>query len=217
MFQLHDVVNRVPSSCKLDPHYNPFMTLDVLARAVADCFACARMDHVHVLSQANGHASARVMFIGEAPGRLGAARTRVPFTQDQSGKRFEMLLAAAGLHRDEVFVTNALLCNPLGEGLNRPPSVVELRACSGWLTAQVVAVDPAVIVTLGTVALKALYLIDPHPFVLRSNVSQRVSWNGRILVPLYHPSPRTAAHRSFQQQLADFAALASLPANSARR
>lgn len=193
------------------------MTIEQLSRDVARCFACDRMDHVHVLGHGNGSLSARLMFIGEAPGRLGAARTGVPFTQDASGKRFDLLLAAAGIRREDVFVTNAILCNPLRDGLNRPPNTAELRACSGWLAAQIAEIDPAVIVTLGTVALRALDFIEPHPHVLNADVGKRLAWNGRVLVPLYHPSPRTAARRPFAQQLADFAGLASLPVSPARR
>jgi uracil-DNA glycosylase family 4 len=90
------------------------------------------MNHVHVLAGSNGPLKARVMFIGEAPGRLGAARTGVPFTSDQSGLRFQRLLAAAGLRREEVFLTNALLCNPLRN--SRPAAAFPSCACARWLT-----------------------------------------------------------------------------------
>jgi uracil-DNA glycosylase family 4 len=162
------------------------------------------MDHCHVLGPANGPDSARVMFIGEAPGHLGAARTGVPFSGDQSGLRFERLLAAAGLPREEVFVTNAVLCNPLREGRNRPPKGSEIAACTPWLRAQIDAVDPALVVTLGGVALAAARLIEPHAFVLRADAGQALRWYGRTLVPLCHPSPRTAVRRSFARQSEDF-------------
>ncbi len=51
------------------------------------------------------------MFIGEAPGRKGADRTRIPFSGDQSGKNFERFLASIGLKRSEIFVTSAALCS----------------------------------------------------------------------------------------------------------
>src|SRR5688500_851632 len=83
-----------------------------------------------VLGPANGPLDARVLFVAEAPGRLGGDRTGVPLTSDQTGRNFARLLEHAGLRRDEVFVTNAALCNPrsLG-GLNRPPSRIELASC----------------------------------------------------------------------------------------
>ena len=179
-----------------------------LRRRVRSCFACAGMNHVHVLASTNGALSAGVMFVGEAPGRLGAARTGIPFTSDQSGLRFQRLLAAARLRREEVFVTNALLCNPLRDGANRPPRGRELVNCSTWLEAQINLVDPTLVVTLGTAALEALRLIEPHPYLLRRDVGEALPWRDRTLVPLYHPSPRTAVHRRWELQVADFQRLA---------
>jgi len=181
-----------------------------LRRRVHGCFACRDMNHVHVLNDSNGPLGARVMFIGEAPGRLGAARSGVPFTSDQSGLRFERLLGAAGLRRDELFLTNALLCNPLREGRNRPPRRSELAACARWLRAQIALVDPRLVVSMGTVALAALRLIEPHPYELRRDVGRALPWRGRTLVPLYHPSPRTVGRRPFEQQMEDFRRLGAL-------
>src|SRR3990172_8377938 len=118
------------------------------------------MNHVHVLAGSNGPLDARVMFIGEAPGRLGAAQTGLPFTSDQSGLRFQRLLAAAGLRREDVFLTNALLCNPLRNGANPPPRRRELAACARWLDVQLRLVDPPLVVPLGKAALEALRAIE---------------------------------------------------------
>ena len=181
-----------------------------LRRRVRGCFACREMNHVHVLSARNGPPGAGVMFIGEAPGRLGAARTGIPFTSDQSGLRFQRLLSAAGLRREKVFLTNALLCNPLREGRNRPPRRRELAACAGWLSAQIELVDPELVVTMGRVALEALRLIEPHMYELRGDVGRALPWHGRTLVPQYHPSPRTVGRRPFQRQVEDFRRLGAL-------
>ncbi|MFQ6020275.1 MAG: uracil-DNA glycosylase family protein, partial [Dehalococcoidia bacterium] len=128
-------------------------TFQALQRQVRACFACRDMAYAHVLAPSNGPLAAAVMFIGEAPGRLGAAITGVPFTSDQAGQRFQRLLAEAGLERGQVFLTNAVLCNPLRDGRNRPPRLREVAACSRWLQAQIDLVDPRLVVTLGTVAL----------------------------------------------------------------
>lgn len=181
--------------------------IEVLGKEVRRCFVCTGMNHTHVLGPGNGSPEARMMFIGEAPGRLGAALTGVPFTLDASGRRFEALLAEARIRRSDVFVTNALLCNPLRDGRNRPPARREVAACTQWLRAQIDAVSPGVVVTLGRVALEGLRMIEPHDYALCSHVGQRLEWRGRTLVPLYHPSPRTAGRRSFAQQLTDFRSL----------
>ncbi len=81
-----------------------------------NCVRCPAMcGRSAVLSELNGPIDARVMFIGEAPGRKGADRTRVPFSGDQSGANFDRFLASIGLARDEIFITSAALCNPRAE------------------------------------------------------------------------------------------------------
>ena len=175
-----------------------------LRQQVQACFACQSMNYVHVLAASNGPLAAEVMFIGEAPGRLGAALTGVPFTSDQSGRRFQRLLGAAGLDRSLVFLTNAVLCNPLRDGRNRRPSLREVANCSPWLRAQIDLVDPRLVVSLGTVALASLRLIEDHPYRLPTHVGQALPWYGRMLVPLYHPSPRTMGRRPWEEQVEDF-------------
>src|ERR687895_2998622 len=97
---------------------NPF---NQLVRDASNCTLCPAMcGRSAVLSTLNGSPDARVMFIGEAPGRKGADRTRIPFSGDQSGKNFDRFLQAAGLKRSEIFITSAALCNPRGaSGANR--------------------------------------------------------------------------------------------------
>jgi uracil-DNA glycosylase len=66
-------------------------------------------------------------------------------------------------------------------------------------------VDPRVIVTLGSVALEALKRIQYHELSLKTAASQIHSWNDRVLVPIYHPSPQVlASHRREAEQLADY-------------
>lgn len=182
-----------------------------LAAEVAGCERCPGMCGVSpVLSTLNGSPSARIMFIGEAPGRKGADRTRVPFSGDQSGKNFERFLAAINLQRADIFITSAALCNPRSEsGANRKPSKPELRNCSGWLQQTLALVDPAVVVTLGSVALEAIKSVAPHELILQDAVAQLHPWHGRMLVPLYHPSPQVlASHRREAQQLSDYQTVA---------
>jgi DNA polymerase len=79
-----------------------------LVEAVQGCRRCPTMEgRRRVLGPANGRLDARVLFVAEAPGRLGGDRTGVPLSSDQTGRNFARLLGAAGLRRDEVFVTNA--------------------------------------------------------------------------------------------------------------
>lgn|ERR1041385_5721765 len=184
------------------------------ARLIAEAAACVRCpemcERAAVLSELNGSVDARVMFIGEAPGRKGADRTHVPFSGDQSGRNFDRFLASVGLARSEVFITSAALCNPrTATGANRRPSSAELRNCSDFLQRTIELIEPRVIVTLGGVALEALKSIENHQFKLRDDVAKMREWNGRILIPLYHPSPQVLiTSRNERAQLRDYKFLA---------
>src|SRR5437763_1354383 len=105
-----------------------------LVRDVRGCTTCDRMMHSHVLGHANGALDANVIFVAEAVGRLGGATTGVPLPRDESGRRFAAFLAIAGIRREDVFVTNAVLCTPLdGGGRNRPPTAAESARCGRFL------------------------------------------------------------------------------------
>ena len=189
-----------------------------LVAEAANCTRCTAMcGRAAVLSELNGSINARVMFIGEAPGRKGADRTRIPFSGDQSGKNFESFLAAAGLKRSEIFITSAALCNPrAASGANRRPATQELRNCSVFLRRTIELINPQVIVTLGGVALEALKRLHDHSFTLRDDGAQVRQWNDRTLIPLYHPSPQVLiTSRDANQQLRDYKVVKRAIAGSA--
>ena len=163
-----------------------------------------------VLSKLNGSTNARIMFIGEAPGRKGADRTRVPFSGDQSGANLDRFLGSIGLGREQIFITSAALCNPRTDsGANRKPTQKELANCSEFLRRTIELIDPRVIVTLGSVALEALKRIQYHELSLKESAAQIHAWQHRVLVPIYHPSPQVlASHRREAQQLRDYQVVA---------
>ncbi len=178
---------------------------DALCRQVGACFVCSAMNHVHILGETNGPLDAGILFVAEAPGRLGAARTGVPMTSDVTGRRFHAFLALAGIHRERVFITNAVLCNPLSpNGNNRRPAAREVAACSDFLSAQVRLVRAPVVVVLGGVALGALRRVEPHDAVLARDVGRALPWAGRTLVPLYHPSIQSTLTRPHETQARDW-------------
>jgi uracil-DNA glycosylase family 4 len=161
-----------------------------------------------VLSAANGPVPAEVLLIGEAPGRFGAGRTGVPFLGDEAGRRFELLLAAAGLTRAEVFISNAILCLPLdSRARNRTPNRGELANCAPWLSRTIDVVAPQLVVAIGRVALEALRRIAPHGLQLSDAGRPPVEWGARRLAVAYHPGARAQVHRSWDDQLDDWRAL----------
>ncbi len=183
---------------------------DRLSAEASNCVVCERMrDRKAVLGRLNGSINPRVMFIAEAPGRNGADRTRIPFHGDSSGENFEALIKSIDLVRDEIFITNSVLCSPRKpSGANDKPNRSEIRNCSVFLRRQIELIDPPVVATLGAVALDALRMIEPHGYELREHAAKILKWNGRILVPLYHPSPQVIITvRTLKEQKRDFRSL----------
>lgn len=161
-----------------------------------------------MLSTANGPLSARLLFVAEAPGRFGADVSGVPLHGDRTGRAFEDLLSVAGMTRDEVFVTNAVLCNPRdASGRNSRPSRPELANCRAHLARLIELLDPLWVVALGAVALGALRAVAAHDAVLARDVGRPLRSHGRRLVPLYHPGPRALIHRPLSTQRTDYARL----------
>ncbi len=122
--------------------------------------------------------------MGEAPGRQEDAQGR-PFV-GAAGRVLADLLGAAGLRRDEVFITNVVKSHPTGRkgGANRAPRADEVAACLPWLQQQLAIIRPRLVVTLGAHAL--------HAFLPRQKISQvhgrPFHHGGLTVLPLYHPA-----------------------------
>ena len=179
------------------------------AKLVAEVHACTKCERMcnsaRVLNYSVGNLNAELLFIGEAPGRLGADETEVPFHGDKSGRNFEDLISFAGISRNDVFVTNAVLCNPKDkDGNNSTPTLAEAANCQPFLARQIELVNPKIVVTLGNTALRATATIEPHNYSLSQHVRTIHSWFGRSLIPLYHPGQRAMIHRSFANQRSDY-------------
>ncbi len=190
-----------------------------LEAEAAACLICERMqERKAVLSQRNGSLNPKILFIAEAPGRNGADRTRIPFHGDASGATFEKLLASIHLTRADIFITNTVLCSPRKpSGANDKPTRAEIRNCSDFLHRTIELLNPPIVATLGAVALDALKLIAPHEYRLKTSAAQVFDWNGRRLVPLYHPSPQVLiTARPLAQQMEDFKVLFRVHASACR-
>jgi len=184
---------------------------DLIAR-VQYCNLCPRMQHrKKVLGSLNGSLDSRVVFIAEAPGRLGADKFGIPLCGDQTGRNFEMLIASAGIKRESIFITNAVLCNPrTPDGNNDSPTLLEIRNCSQYLKETLEIVKPKYVVPLGAAALSSLSVINPHKIKLSEGVGKLFSWNGYQVYPLFHPGSRAFIRRAKILQVEDYIALANL-------
>jgi len=190
------------------PKKNDFQNL---IKKIKTCNKCPGMeDKTAVLGEKNGDINSDLLFLGEAPGRLGCDRTRIPFHGDQSGDNFEELMESIKISRDEIFITNCVLCNPVNQkNNNRTPNKNEMRNCSHFLEKQLNLVDPKLIATIGATALKSLKYIKNHNYQLKNNCGELLEWDGYKLIPLYHTSPRARIHRSKEKQKEDWKKLKS--------
>jgi uracil-DNA glycosylase family 4 len=183
---------------------------DVLAAEAQGCVRCPRLAaRMAVLSRANGSLRPRVVFVAEAPGRRGGDRTRVPMQGDASGQNFRWLMAQTGLHAEDVFITNAVLCNPRkATGANAKPISAEIVNCSGFLRRQLDLLCPELVVSVGATALNALDRLEPHGLRLAADVGRCLPWRGTRLLPVYHPSPQVLiSRRTLAEQAADWQAI----------
>ncbi|WP_135821485.1 uracil-DNA glycosylase [Halostella litorea] len=115
--------------------------------SVTDCERCPALCASRSrIVNGTGPADADVLFVGEAPGANEDERGE-PFV-GRSGDVLDEALLEAGLDRETVRITNCVRCRPPD---NRDPTGEELSNCREYLEAEIAAVDPAVVVTLGKV------------------------------------------------------------------
>lgn len=98
-----------------------------------------------------GPRDAALLFVGEAPGAREDERGE-PFV-GRSGDVLDEALRAAGLHREDVRITNCVRCRPPE---NRDPTAAERSNCAGYLDREIAAVDPALVIALGKVPAERL-------------------------------------------------------------
>ena len=185
---------------------SPQHKFERLTQQATQCTTCPNMvNQSAILGPANGSINSDILFVAEAPGRFGGARTGIPFSGDKSGDNFEELIAHIGLTRQDIFVTNAVLCNPLANGNNRRPTTKEIGNCSSYLESVLELVQPRVVVTLGGVGLDAINRILDTRYKLAEVIGKPLLTERFTLLPLYHPSPRvTNWKRPLSVQKRDF-------------
>lgn len=135
----------------------------------------------------SGHVNAAVMFVAEAPG-AEEVRLKRPLV-GRSGQFYEnRILKDAGLERSQVYTTNAVLCRPSEK--NRTPFPGEMEICRDHLDAQILLVNPKLIVTLGNAP---LYSVCETQGITKKRGALRWSreWsNGQrvAVLPMFHPA-----------------------------
>jgi len=172
-----------------------------IAEDVSICTNCALHESRKKSVPGEGPANAEIMFIGEGPGFHENEQGR-PFV-GAAGKFLDQLLAQAGVTRADVFIGNVVKCRPPG---NRDPLPEELAACDIHLEAQIKAINPSIIVTLGRFSM--------NKFIPGAKISaihgQMRKVGDRFVIPMFHPA--AALHQAALKPaiLTDFAKLPEL-------
>lgn len=126
-------------------------TLLELQELVARFDGCSLKRTAKNLCFARGSEQARIMMIGEAPGRDEDLQGK-PFV-GRAGQLLDRMLAAIGLSESQVYITNTVYWRPPG---NRTPTPEEIEACAPFLARQIELLSPSVLVLLGGAAAKTI-------------------------------------------------------------
>jgi len=127
-----------------------------------------------------GNYQARLMFVGEAPGRDEDLQGR-PFV-GRAGQLLTKIIEAMGFKRQEVYIANIVKCRPPE---NRTPRPDEVKACSPYLLRQIELINPRVMVALGKIAAEFLLQTNKSMSEIRGHFGQ---FRDIPVMPTFHPA-----------------------------
>ncbi len=175
--------------------------LEELAQQIRVCTKCPLCESRENAVPGEGKSNAKVMIIGEAPGREEDESGR-PFV-GATGRFLNEVLSGSGIDRDDFFITNTVKCRP---PKNRTPRKLEIETCtSNYLFEQIELVNPRLIMLLGAVASKTVLGVKSINEA-RGKVIER---EGRKFIVGYHPAVRFYRDDLKQKVYEDFALLKS--------
>ena len=170
-----------PSSLDyLDTRTSGFASLEDLRKYIGDCKRCKLGYDRTNLVFGEGSAQARLVFVGEGPGRE-EDQAGLPFV-GEAGRLLNKIINAMGLSREEVYICNVVKCRP---PKNRDPEGDEIETCLPFLKEQLNLIRPQVICTLGRIAVQALLGKD---FKITRERGRWHSFMDIPLMPTYHPA-----------------------------
>jgi len=166
----------------LDGDYllGPEDALAAQQRALQGCRRCKLCEGRSTIVFGSGNPRAELVVIGEGPGADEDAQG-LPFV-GRAGQLLTKMLESVQLSRDEVYITNAVLCRPPG---NRNPEADELAACRPFLDAKLATIQPKVVLALGSVATQALLRTKEAIGKLRGRMHP---FGAAVLIPTFHPA-----------------------------
>lgn len=149
-----------------------------------------------------GSSRAKIMFIGEAPGRVEDYTGR-PFV-GRAGKLLTELIGSIGLKRKDVFITSPIKCRP---PKNRKPKQKEIDTCMPYLKKQIEIINPRAIVLLGNTAIKTI--LDKMEGINKIH-GESMRKDGRLYFLTFHPAAGIRATRNKLKLQEDFSRLKKL-------
>ena len=156
-------------------------SLEELRAAIGDCRRCKLWPGRTHLVFGVGNPKAKLMFIGEGPGRDEDLQG-VPFVGRAGQLLTDIITKGMGLRREEVYIANVVKCRPPE---NRNPESDEVTSCEPFLKKQIDLVRPKIIVALGKFAVQTLLQSKAPITKLRG---QWHSYHGIKLMPTFHPA-----------------------------
>jgi DNA polymerase len=176
--RVSSAVGKEPQS--IETHAALEETLDTIRTDLGDCRRCGLAASRTELVYGVGNPNARLVLVGEAPGREEDAKGE-PFV-GEAGRLLDKILLAMGMQREEVYICNVLKCRPPN---NRDPQPEEVATCEAFLIRQVAAIRPQVIVGLGRFAVHCLLKTRAPISRLRGEWQ---NYQGIPMMPTYHPA-----------------------------
>jgi uracil-DNA glycosylase family 4 len=147
---------------------------------LGECTRCKLHSTRQKIVFGDGNPKAELVFVGVGPGADEDAQG-LPFV-GRAGKLLTQMIEAMGLQRRDVYICNVVKCRPPE---NRQPEEDEVKTCSPFLTRQIDAIAPKVIVCLGAVAAKTLLQTNRGISQFRG---EWLEFRGRKLLATYHPA-----------------------------
>lgn len=158
-----------------------------------------------------------ILFILEAPNAQDTYDQRKGYLTfledtDPTGIFFSELYSdQLKFHRDQLFVTNSVLCLPKKNKFGRNDiKATQRNNCVKFVKAIIDSFKPKIVCTLGEKAFRAMDFIDWHGSKIELSVATKIQWYDRILFPLYHTSKRAQSTRKPYQQKNDWTTLRAL-------
>ncbi|MBZ0156652.1 MAG: uracil-DNA glycosylase [Alphaproteobacteria bacterium] len=156
-----------------------------LREEIGECQRCRLSKGRTKLVFGEGDPEARIMFIGEAPGREEDLQGR-PFVGD-AGELLTRLIEKMEFRREEVYIANIVKCRP---PQNRDPQEDEMSSCFPFLERQIEIISPRVIVSLGKISSYTLLGIEGplSKFSIMRTRGKFYEYKGIPLMPTFHPA-----------------------------